>query len=957
MPIRRTHILPHYSITVPVITSSSTLPSGTQGVPYSDQLLVSGGIPTYHWVVISDTGSGLALDPVLGILSGSPNAGNWTLLIQVTDHLGTASAPTNFTLSVQTGTTGAFIPDAGYSYIGPVAWDSPGFTITKSGGGMGSVGPIQAMADDFRAGTVGNTVPVNQPGIYGSSTWGQFSGHNMPTYQAAGNGNCVRLRNNGDSDITFACLFLQFAATTGIRIFFAENSHGIDYNTQTSSGGNNWNYKIHWLLQNQNTGGAFNEWITAVRLNTPSGTAQAFGSNNSMPGPLPTWDVGDGSEYDPNDWTSVKVIYRGDPNNPTTATGLMSIGTFTHKNNGLHGGSNTTFVLFSSTTGPNGDYASANGLTCPGIIQGITTTAIIDRADYNIQVGPNCCNGFWIGNASTWAACTSINPCTIDTTTQGVAATGWTDSTVSMTPRRGVRGFPATLQNSGLHLYREDVNGNVTHVGVFGTPIVFDRFISTTGSDSNNGLTPATAWAITSLISTSANHSAMAGKKIGLVAGTYNIAGTTGVAGATHVVNGSVNFANNPGGCGSYCAMSLPAGVSAAQPTYIASCDTSGNYSARAATIFVSAGEIAGTNKWGNAIMGTDAGDFNYVTIDGIVFNGNNMDCVGADGNEGAHIIMTQGTGGSFSQAGTQQGFTVQNCEIFGIAATDNGGNDAGVFLSGCNGVVVKGNYFHDINKQQSDASHCHASESYGCTNVQWLNNTVTNCSGGAFEPKEGNSNCIAAYNYIYNTATSGVGNSAVMQAWDGAQGNPNTPNTGFQIHHNILDGCGRATFGESNNANHSMQVQWFNNTVYDTRSSVGGSVVLNAIDGAVMMHYNNLYVFSVATSVSGYASFTSGSVSPCAYDAAYGPHVGSYTGIFTNGLGGDPVLTATDPQFTVGTANIVSGANPRQYQLAGGSAMVNAGHVGGTSGGSATNIGAWDGVVTLIGCGFGPLA
>src|ERR1700721_4657316 len=52
----------------------------------------------------------------------------------------------------------------------------------------------------------------------------------------------------------------------------------------------------------------------------------------------------------------------------------------------------------------------------------------------------------------------------------------------------------------------------------------FDYYISPTGSDSNPG-TQASPWAITSLQDTNSNNARMAGKKVGMIAGTYACSG------------------------------------------------------------------------------------------------------------------------------------------------------------------------------------------------------------------------------------------------------------------------------------------------------------------------------------------------------------------------------------------------------------------------------------------------
>jgi hypothetical protein len=78
------------------ITTSSPLPSGTVGQPYSVTFHATGGTPGYTWSVFSGLlPPGLNLDPNSGILSGTPNiAGTFGFTIQVRDSSGsTAQGP------------------------------------------------------------------------------------------------------------------------------------------------------------------------------------------------------------------------------------------------------------------------------------------------------------------------------------------------------------------------------------------------------------------------------------------------------------------------------------------------------------------------------------------------------------------------------------------------------------------------------------------------------------------------------------------------------------------------------------------------------------------------------------------------------------------------------------------------------------------------------------------------
>jgi hypothetical protein len=462
------------------------------------------------------------------------------------------------------------------------------------------------------------------------------------------------------------------------------------------------------------------------------------------------------------------------------------------------------------------------------------------------------------------------------------------------------------------------------------TTTTFDFYISTTGSDSNPG-TVASPWAITSLQASDphGNNAKMAGKRVGLVAGTYTI----DISKTQSLVAASDN---------DHCIFSLPPGTAAA-PTYLGSSDTSGNYSARAAIFVLTPSGY----QQANAFLGVDymaSGDV-WVTIDGIVINGNGADTVGAGhGNEGCHLIaFRSGTTNSYTTPGTAQGFVVQNCEVYGINATDTGGNDAAVWFQGTSGAILQNCYIHDVNKTPQ-VDHAHGHEEYGCQNSQLLYNTFANCTGGAMESKTGCINNVAAYNYVYNCSKgTGGSNTSCIQGWDGGE-TPDGAASQFQVHHNIFDSCGRVCYGEWFNALHENGFAWYNNTIYNS-----GAVVLQAT-GPWVQHYNNLYVLT-SGNASGVASFTSGDTNPLAYDCVYDV-AGSYSGAFS-GQTESGLMTGKDPLLSAGTTTLVSGNGASQFQLASGSPCIGAGHVGGTASGAACNIGAWDGAVTQIGASW----
>ena len=80
------------------ITSSSPLPNGTVGSPYSFTITVTNGTPPYLWAITSGTlPGGLTLSSA-GAFSGTPaNFGNFNFTVQVSDNVG---ASTNKVLAV-----------------------------------------------------------------------------------------------------------------------------------------------------------------------------------------------------------------------------------------------------------------------------------------------------------------------------------------------------------------------------------------------------------------------------------------------------------------------------------------------------------------------------------------------------------------------------------------------------------------------------------------------------------------------------------------------------------------------------------------------------------------------------------------------------------------------------------------------------------------------------------------
>jgi hypothetical protein len=67
-----------------LVVVTTTLPTGIVGVPYSAQLVASGGKPPYRWTLAPGSlPPGLTLDPATGIISGVPTQAGTTALMTI----------------------------------------------------------------------------------------------------------------------------------------------------------------------------------------------------------------------------------------------------------------------------------------------------------------------------------------------------------------------------------------------------------------------------------------------------------------------------------------------------------------------------------------------------------------------------------------------------------------------------------------------------------------------------------------------------------------------------------------------------------------------------------------------------------------------------------------------------------------------------------------------------------
>ncbi|MCP5116895.1 MAG: hypothetical protein GY953_39215, partial [bacterium] len=116
----------------PLTITSAGLPEAQAGVFYSTTLTASGGLPPYQWSPAGPLPTGLLLNPVTGVLSGTPPLpGNANVSVRASDSDGD-TVTRDFTLVIRSSeepppdgffiTTSAFASgNVGAEYLQPIA--------------------------------------------------------------------------------------------------------------------------------------------------------------------------------------------------------------------------------------------------------------------------------------------------------------------------------------------------------------------------------------------------------------------------------------------------------------------------------------------------------------------------------------------------------------------------------------------------------------------------------------------------------------------------------------------------------------------------------------------------------------------------------------------------------------------------------------------------------------------
>jgi hypothetical protein len=449
----------------------------------------------------------------------------------------------------------------------------------------------------------------------------------------------------------------------------------------------------------------------------------------------------------------------------------------------------------------------------------------------------------------------------------------------------------------------------------------FDYYISPNGDDNNSG-TLASPWSITALNS---KQSTYGGKRIGII-GDKGLIQFGTVGGVRHTLYSLYQSAPH-----SSQVLVLNGGPSASQPTYLASCNSSGAYSARLAII--DASDPATGNKptveatliAQNTYQGLGPVDnWGNVTVDGLTIR-----------NFTFAALMFYGSQGTATQINN---VIIKNCEIYNGQNVISNNNPGAIWFDGANGALVTNNSIHDLQTDSGGTTYPLALLGYIQFNslaMKVTNCTFYNCV--AVSQKDSWQQLEVSYCYLgFGTFGSGYNGGALLTATV----HNYLTQTGLtnNFHHNICIGPVDLD-GESTGQQNRGQVNIYNNTFYGP--VVSGPHKMDALycnlgnSGGRWSFYNNLvyspYGYDGASSSNKPGSIyitainaNSSWFSQCDYNAygagmtfGYGWNAGQYALPISNwkgyGLDAHSITLSSNP-FT-GTP---SESNPTSFAISG---------------------------------------
>jgi hypothetical protein len=478
--------------------------------------------------------------------------------------------------------------------------------------------------------------------------------------------------------------------------------------------------------------------------------------------------------------------------------------------------------------------------------------------------------------------------------------------------------------------------------------MVFNFFISTTGSDSNSGTSTSSPWAITAI---NTKQSTYAGQNVGIMPGTYDVSVT--------MQNCNVQEA----------ILQIKGGPNSSTRTYIGTCNSSGQYQQGTAILdcFGTVGQYGGGNitsfpypigqTEGGGNAGPQPSNVGNWILDGLVVSGFSR-----------WGICVNDSGGGLPQV---PNVTIQNCTLHNSRNPTTNTHPGPIIIYRATNTLVTNCWLYDNNSTAADGNHYAGILIFGITGPTSgiiIEKCTLNNSSTIYSAEDNNAVDNVTIRQCYMDMTLAGTNFNQPYAIQGA-GKAQSGLTACQFHNNIVKGGnfydmsgtlptengivfynntwdldGGTGYGSSDaglfrgveSVGSTALFTVYNNLVYDNGASTLGQLgyIASNTDGFALIDYN-IY----GTIASKY--FT--------YGANGGGEIGSVSfSTWKTTVGGEShsITNATNPFTNVGV-------NALAYTIVSGSPAFGAGRVGGLSSGGVVNAGAWDGVVTQIGCSF----
>ena len=457
----------------------------------------------------------------------------------------------------------------------------------------------------------------------------------------------------------------------------------------------------------------------------------------------------------------------------------------------------------------------------------------------------------------------------------------------------------------------------------------FDYYIAPSGSDANPG-TLALPWAITAI---NTHRTEYAGKRVGLLDGTYNVhALCTGTWSTPALgVNGGPR-ADSP---------TVIAAVNPRQAILTAAHPVTGAYPTAECGI-IGQGYMQTQNK-GN------------VTIDGLYITRSFQ-----------YGIAFYVPAGEQKEGGTS-GFIVRNCEIYDIGGNVND-NVGGILMCFCTGALISNNKIHAVqppNIHNGNLGNAAGIFSFHCHSNIYEYNTIYDCNCGIHDKNNYNGNHTYRYNFVEC-----AGLDPVSPLTDGSGGDAGDTAT---VHNNILIGPEIWNASNAFNMPSLQSLVFYNNTCVfggarKTDNGMFYAAGANSVSPtATVTFYNNIVQCAGAIGYAGLVDFCTGSVVLSDYNSfsavgseptlALAPLTTPRANPKLYSLAAWRSATGMDAHSTTSAATFASplGRTAAGFQLRSASPGPGSGRVGGVATGAVTELGAWGGGATQIGCNFGP--